>query len=82
VDILPTFIEVAGGQKEPVLEGESFLSVLLGQSQHHKDYVYALQTTRGISNGSDQYGIRTIRSEHYRYIINLTPDSPFQNNLT
>lgn len=82
VDILPTFIEVAGGERESVLEGESFLPALLGQSQHHKDYVYALQTTRGITNGSDHYGIRTIRSEHYRYIINLTPDTAFQNNLT
>jgi N-sulfoglucosamine sulfohydrolase len=82
VDILPTFIEAAGGQREPVLEGESFLPVLLGQRQHHKDYVYALQTTRGITNGSDHYGIRTIRSDRYRYIINLTPETRFQNNLT
>lgn len=82
VDILPTLIDVAGGQRETVLEGESFLPVLLGKRSHHKNFVYALQTTRGITNGSDHYGIRTIRSEQYRYILNLTPDTPFQNNLT
>jgi N-sulfoglucosamine sulfohydrolase len=82
VDILPTFIEVAGGRPEPLLEGESFMPVLLGQRNRHKDFVYALQTTRGITNGSDHYGIRSIRSDRYRYILNLTPDTPFQNNLT
>jgi uncharacterized sulfatase len=58
VDILPTFVEAAGATPAEVLEGESFLPVLMGQRQHHKDYVYALQTTRGISNGSEHYGVR------------------------
>ncbi len=58
------------------------MPVLLGQRNRHKDFVYALQTTRGITNGSDHYGIRSIRSDRYRYILNLTPDTPFQNNLT
>ena len=82
VDILPTFIDVAGGQPASVLEGESFLPVLLGQRSRHKNYVYALQTTRGITNGSNHYGIRSIRSDRYRYTVNLTPETPFQNNLT
>jgi len=82
VDILPTFIEAVGGTPAPVLDGKSFLPVLLGQSNHHKDYVYALQTTRGITNGSDHYGIRSIRSEKYKLLINLTPNVPFKNNLT
>lgn len=82
VDILPTFIEVGGGDPVDVLEGESFLSVLLGESQHHKDYAFALQTTRGVSNGSEHYGIRSIRSHRYKYLINLTPETRFQNNLT
>ena len=82
VDLLPTFIEAAGATPSPVLDGESFLPVLLGARDHHKDYVYALQTTRGINNGSDHYGIRSIRSHKYKLLINLSPDVPFQNNLT
>ena len=82
VDILPTFIEAAGGAPPAVLDGSSFLQVLLGQSNHHKDYVYGLQTTRGITNGSDHYGIRSIRSHQYKLLINLTPTVPFKNNLT
>ena len=82
VDLLPTFIEAAGATPSSVLDGQSFLPVLLGARDHHKDYVYALQTTRGITNGSDHYGIRSIRSHKYKLLINLTPDVPFQNNLT
>ena len=81
-DILPTFIDAAGGRPSPELDGRSFLPVLLGARKHHKDYVYGLQPTRGISNGSDHYGIRSIRSEKYKLLINLSPDVPFQNNLT
>ena len=82
VDILPTLVEVAGAKPAKALDGLSFLPVLAGQRNHHKDYVYALQTTRGISNGSDYYGIRSVRSEKYKLIINLTPQMRFQNNLT
>ncbi|MCZ6672572.1 MAG: sulfatase [Verrucomicrobia bacterium] len=82
VDILPTFLEIAGVSSMDVLDGESFVPVLFGKRQHHKKYVYALQTTRGITNGSEHYGIRSIRSERFKFILNLTPEATFQNNLT
>ena len=41
-----------------------------------------MQTTRGINNGSEFYGIRSVRSERYRYILNLTPEARFQNAAT
>jgi N-sulfoglucosamine sulfohydrolase len=40
-----------------------------------------LQTTKSIRNGTT-YGIRTIRSEKYKYILNLHHESKFQNNVT
>ena len=79
VDIVPTFVDAAGGTPSPVLEGKSYLDVLLGDTYKHKDYVYALQTTRGIINGSEHFGIRQIRSRQFKYIINLTPETKFQN---
>lgn len=82
VDIVPTFIDIAGGKPDKNLDGRSFLPVLLGEKDKHKKFVYGLQTTRGISNGSEHYGIRTIRSEKYKYILNLHPDSKFKNNVT
>jgi len=82
VDLLPTFIDLAGGKEPAILDGRSFLPVLMGTTNHHKDYVFAEQTTRGISNGSEHYGIRRIRSAKYDYILNLTPDATFTNNVT
>ena len=36
-------------------------------------------TTRGINNGSPHYGIRSIRSENFKFIWNLTPEAKFVN---
>ena len=82
VDILPTFLDAAGAERPDSLDGLSFVPVLLGQADRHKDYVYGLQTTRGINNGSEFFGIRSVRSERYRYILNLTPEVRFQGGAT
>lgn len=82
VDVTPTFIEIAGLKVPNTIEGKSFLPVLRGKKNTHKEYVYGLQTTRGIIKGSDHYGVRTIRSEKFRYILNLTPEEKFENIVT
>jgi len=82
VDVLPTFMEAAGGNISKVLEGKSFLPVLLGKESSHKKYVYGLMTTRGINNGSETFGIRSVRGERYKYIWNFTPQIEFKNACT
>jgi uncharacterized sulfatase len=82
VDVVPTFVEIAGGNPAPVLDGRSFLPVIMGQADRHKDYVYAEMTTRGIINGSDTFGIRSVRGERYKYILNFTPGVEFRNACT
>ncbi|HUX56467.1 MAG TPA: sulfatase [Bacteroidales bacterium] len=82
VDVAPTIIEIAGLKVPEVIEGKSFFPVLIGKKNTHKNYVYGIQTTRGIISGSDFYGIRTVRSESYRYILNLTPEATFNNIVT
>ncbi|MFT5495622.1 MAG: N-sulfoglucosamine sulfohydrolase [Kiritimatiellia bacterium] len=79
IDVLPTFVEAAGGTPDPVLEGKSLLPVFRGETDHHKDHVYGIMTTRGIINGSDTYGIRSVRSDRFKLIVNLTPDIKFTN---
>ncbi len=79
VDVVPTFVDAAGGKPSPVLEGKSYLGVLLGKTNKHKEHVYGLQTTRGIINGSEHFGIRQVRSRRFKYIVNLTPDVKFRN---
>ncbi len=78
-DVVPTFVEVAGGTPDKALDGKSFLPVLKGKTDKHKNYVFGLQTSRGIFGGPDYYGSRTVRSEKYRFILNLTPEAQFKN---
>jgi uncharacterized sulfatase len=82
IDILPTFIDAAGGKPAAVLQGKSLLPVLFGETSRHKDFVFGEMTTRGIINGSSYFGIRSIRSDKFKYILNFTPDETFTNACT
>ena len=81
-DIVPTFVAAAGGTPNSVLDGASFIPILTGQSDHHKDYTFGIMTTRGIINGSDAYPIRTVRDSKYRLIWNLNSSVKFTNACT
>jgi len=81
VDVLPTFIEAADGDVPANLDGKSLLRVFDGK-QTHKEFVYGEMTTRGIINGSEYFGIRSVRSEKYKYILNFTPEIEFRNACT
>ncbi|MBG89182.1 MAG: sulfatase atsG [Verrucomicrobiales bacterium] len=82
VDMLPTFVDAAGGKPAKVLDGKSFVPVLTGKKTTHKEHVYGIMTTRGIINGSDTFGIRSVRNERFKYIRNFTPEIPFRNACT
>ena len=78
-DVVPTFIDIAGGDIPSGLDGKSFLDVLKGKSTEHKDYSFGIQTTRGIFQGSEHFGIRSVTDGRYRYIMNLSPEAEFVN---
>lgn len=82
VDIIPTFVDIAGGKPRTKMDGKSFKLILTGKKKEHKKYTFSLQTTRGIHSGSPYYGIRSVYDGTYRYIVNLTPDATFQNAET
>jgi uncharacterized sulfatase len=83
VDVLPTFIELAGGDpREFDFDGRSFAPVLTGEKAEHNEYVFGVQTSRGIISGPDAYGIRTVRDRRYRLIWNLNHEGEFQNTVT
>ena len=82
VDIVPTFVDIAGGEPVEKMDGESFKNVLLGQKKTHKKYTFSMQTTRGINKGSKYYGIRSVCDGRYRYIVNLTPEAEFRCVMT
>lgn len=82
VDLLPTLVEAAGGTAPKGLDGMSFLPVLEGKMNRHHEYVFGVQTTKGIINGGAGYPIRSVRDARYKYIRNLRPDLEFTNILT
>ncbi|QGY43960.1 sulfatase-like hydrolase/transferase [Maribellus comscasis] len=74
-DVLPTLIDVVGGNsQEYIFSGSSFLPVLLGESNHHRKYAYFMHNN--IPEGTS-YPIRSITDGKYHYINNLTPERIF-----
>lgn len=72
-DIAPTFIELAGGNtSEHQFDGTSLVSVLRGESETHREFVYGCHNN--IPEGP-AYPIRTVFDGEYRYIRNLTPEA-------
>ncbi len=71
-DVLPTLIELAGGDPNKLgYDGSSFGDVLLGLANTHREYAF------GIHNNLPEgpaYPIRTVTDGSYRYIRNLTPN--------
>jgi N-sulfoglucosamine sulfohydrolase len=81
VDVLPTFLEAAGSPIPDALEGRSFVPVLTGEAVEHKEYVFGIQTTRGIFGGPNHYGRRSVRSHQFKLIHNLDPQARFYNGI-
>ena len=79
VDIIPTMLDAVGENLAQYkdFDGESFYDILLQESKEHKKYSFGIHTTRGIINGSPYYGIRSVTTKKYNYIVNLTPDEEF-----
>ncbi len=73
-DLLPTFIDIAGGAPRPELDGVSFKKALLGEGDSPRKYVYGMHNNNPEGH---RYPIRSIRDDRYALILNLMPDSLF-----
>ena len=80
-DLLPTWIELAGGQP-PEMDGTSMAPVLLGAEQDHRDVVYGVHTSTGLKHNREPYPIRSVRDARYKLIWNLAPGNRFTNAVT
>ncbi len=58
------------------LDGRSFLGVLDGKSDRHRDEIFLTQTSMGVNNVTAPYPSRAIRTETHKYILNLNPGVP------
>ncbi len=71
-DVLPTLIEAGGGDPSGGgYDGKSFLEVLRGGFDRHRDFVYGVHNN--LPEGPS-YPVRTVSDGEFRYIRNLRPD--------
>jgi uncharacterized sulfatase len=78
VDLLPTVVEIAGGEIDGSIDGQSFLPVLKGEKEGERDVVFATHTGDGTMN---QAPMRMIRTNRYKYIVNLAPGVVYNTHI-
>mgnify|MGYP003634345846 CR=1 FL=1 len=77
VDILPTLIDLAGGEVPADIDGKSFGPVALGETDTHRDKIFTTHTGDGAMN---IFPIRSVRIGKYKYIHNLRSDAYHTNH--
>lgn len=78
-DLLPTFIELAGGAVPEGIDGRSFAGVLLGTATTHRDRVFSTHSGDGDFN---VYPIRSVRTRDWKYIRNLHPEFQHHTHIS
>jgi arylsulfatase A-like enzyme len=74
IDILPTLLQVAGGNVPENIEGESFLAALKGEEFSGRELIFAEKFWHVTYDP-----IHSVRDERYKYIRNLAPGRAYQN---
>lgn len=89
VDVAPTFLAAAGLDPTMVdtgcpdangargFDGKSFLPVLKGETDQHREVIFAQHTTVGINGYQEPYPIRAARDARYKLIRNLAPQNRY-----
>lgn len=77
VDLFPTLIDLAGGKAPTDVDGKSFRAVLEEKTSEHRNEIY---TTHSADTVFNVYPIRSIRTNRFKYILNLLPDHLHTNH--
>jgi len=81
LDIMPTLLEAAGADPKtsaPGIDGRSFLPVLAGTTDTHRDRVFATHSGDGNIN---YYPSRSVRLGSWKYIRNLDSTLEFHTHI-
>ncbi len=70
LDILPTLLEIAGGDIPEMLDGKSMLGVWQGQTEPLHDKLFFSYTGVIVSSNRQEtpFPIRAVRTDHFKYI--------------
>ncbi|TWU37432.1 sulfatase family protein [Novipirellula artificiosorum] len=78
IDLMPTLIELAGGNTPSGIDGKSFASVLRNTTQTHRDRIFS--THKG-DKAMNVYPIRSVRVGPWKYIRNLRPELYYTTHM-
>ncbi|MEX0321681.1 MAG: sulfatase [Puniceicoccaceae bacterium] len=71
-DLMPTFLELAGGKIPKVQDGQSMVSMITGKSNKWRKYLFTEFHTHAA--GENFYPQRSVRNDRFKLIENLLPD--------
>ena len=80
VDILPTIVEVSGGEKNESLDGKSLIPILRNSNISFRDYIFGIATRQNIQK-CYVFPSRSVRGKRYKYIINFNSKEVVKDNL-
>lgn len=80
-DVLPTFMNVAGGKSPKEIDGQSFMTALKGDSKEIHKYVYGVRHNQNIQQAA-VFPSRMVRSKKYKYIRNFNSIEVVEKNYT
>lgn len=78
IDLMPTLIDLAGGDKNDDIDGRSFSNVLRNTIDTHREKIFA--THKG-DKRMNVYPIRSVRVGNWKYIRNLRPDLYYTTHM-
>jgi N-sulfoglucosamine sulfohydrolase len=78
LDLLPTLIDAGGGKVPPDLSGHSLLPAMRGESNDAPSQVFATHSGDGKMN---EYPMRSVRTERWKYIRNLSLETTFTSHI-
>lgn len=79
IDLLPTMMEAAGAATPAEIDGKSFLGVIEGKSDHHRDEIHAAHTGDREMNHAP---MRCVRTDQIKYIQNLAPEIVYTTHVS
>jgi N-sulfoglucosamine sulfohydrolase len=78
IDVLPTMMDIAGGEVPENLDGRSFAAVLRGEANSHRMRIF---TTHSGDQLMNVYVSRSVRTDRYKLIWNPHPDFAFTTHI-
>ena len=77
-DLLPTLVEIAGGEAPENIDGKSYARVLRGKRKSHREHVFSTHSGDGDMN---VFPMRSVRTARFKYIRNLRPEFKYTTHI-